>query len=251
MGTDEGVWAEVERRGQPVRAEARMSAEAAVVEHRHLLTNIGITAVWHPLWVLLAGEADAGMGAIAERLDGRAATAAQRHLRPRRDALSQPVDKGVGIGQQVGAIQRGLDGMAQLGLHLFQLGDFGRDVTRTIRWRKLAGQILQRGGRLLDLGWNARVQAQLCRGHGQLPESLAEEHPGRLFVWQEVNITIVAKAWPCRATRQPDTIYRQLRQRLGEWANDGRHESQRGSREVFELGLRLLGVGKEAQQDQQ
>ena len=214
IGIDEGVLAEEEHRGQPVRAEASMGAEAAVVEHSHLLTNVGITAVRDPLWILLAGEADAGMGAIAERLIGRAATAAQRHLRPRRDALAQPGQQGVGIGHQVGATQRGLDGTTQLGLHLFQLGDFGCDATRTIRRRKLAGQVLQRGRGFLDLSRKARVQAELRRKFRQLPESLTEEHPGRRLVRQQVNVTVVAKARARGLARPPGTIYRQLRERL-------------------------------------
>src|SRR5207248_4192651 len=72
-----------------------------------------------------------------------------------------------------------------------------------------------------------------------------------LLVRQEMYIAVVAKARTRGPPRQRGTINRQLRQRLTERTDDGRHQSQRGSREVFELGLRLLGVGKEAQQYQQ
>gem|GEM_PF-4214618 len=86
---DKGFLSQAKGRRQIVRAKAGVRTDPAIVENRDLLTNIRVALVRHPVGFLLAGEPDASMGSIAERLDGRAAAAAQRHLRPRWDALAQ------------------------------------------------------------------------------------------------------------------------------------------------------------------
>jgi len=106
---NKGFLAQAKDRRQVVCAQAGVRTDPAIVENRDLLTDIRVAPVRHAVRLFLAGEADAGMGAIAERLDGRAAAPAQGHLRARRDALSSRVLQVCGVGHQVGAIERGLD----------------------------------------------------------------------------------------------------------------------------------------------
>src|SRR5947199_241222 len=76
---DKGFLAKEEDRCQVVCAKAGVCTDSAIVENRDLLTNVRVAPVRHAVRLLLAGEADARVGSIAERLDGRAAAPAEGH----------------------------------------------------------------------------------------------------------------------------------------------------------------------------
>src|SRR5260370_9806669 len=80
-GGHERLGARAEHRGQPVRAQPRVLADAAVVEDRQFLALIGVAPVGDPLGILGVAEADPGMAAVAPGLDRRLAAAAERQLR--------------------------------------------------------------------------------------------------------------------------------------------------------------------------
>jgi hypothetical protein len=66
---------------QPGGAQPGMLAQAPVVVDRDLLPGVGVAAVGDPAGVLAAGEPDAGVAAVAQRLDRRGAAPAQRLFR--------------------------------------------------------------------------------------------------------------------------------------------------------------------------
>src|ERR1022692_1965914 len=67
-GGHERLLAGAEHGGEPVRAQARVLAYAAVIEDGQLLAGIGVTPVRDPLGVPGAGEAAAGVAAVTQRL---------------------------------------------------------------------------------------------------------------------------------------------------------------------------------------
>jgi hypothetical protein len=110
VGVDKRVLALVEDRRQGVRTEAGVLADAAIVEDCNPRADVGVAVVRHAIGRLCAGEAHARMGAIAEPLDGRAAAAAERHLRARREALAPRLLQVSGVRHQIGPVERHLNG---------------------------------------------------------------------------------------------------------------------------------------------
>jgi len=127
-GGDEGFLALAEDGRQLAGAISRVLAGAAVVEDGDLLPGVGVAPVGDPARVLGGGEPGGGVAAVAQRLDLRAAAAAQRQLRPHAHRLAQPVDQAADAGDQVGAIGHRLDTRAESGLQRRQLRQpaFGR-----------------------------------------------------------------------------------------------------------------------------
>src|SRR5262249_58705434 len=74
----ERLGAGVEDGGQPVGAKPGVLADAAVVVDHDLLAVVDVAPVGYPLRVLSVGKAGPGAAAVAERLDRRVATPAQR-----------------------------------------------------------------------------------------------------------------------------------------------------------------------------
>ena len=81
-----------------------MLAGAAVIEDGHLLAGIAVAPVRHPVAILGPGKAVPGVGAVAERLELRAAAPAQGQLRAHRLRLAQPVAEVARVGHQVWAV---------------------------------------------------------------------------------------------------------------------------------------------------
>ena len=61
---------------QPIGAEPGVGADAAVVGHGDLQADVGVEPVGDPFGILAVGEADIGMGAVAEWLGRRLPAAA-------------------------------------------------------------------------------------------------------------------------------------------------------------------------------
>lgn len=81
VGIDPRLGPHPPHRGQARRAEPGMGAGAPVVADRDRLALVGVEPVGHPFRRRVVGEADAGMGPVAERLAlGRAAPAQVDHL---------------------------------------------------------------------------------------------------------------------------------------------------------------------------
>ena len=121
LGATKGSY-RAEHGAEPVSAQAGVLADAAVIEDRDLLTRIGIPLVRHPVRVLGAGKAVAGVRPVAERLHRRAAAPAQGQLRRQGQPLPERRPHGADVGDQVGA--RGdLDRRREGGLELLQGGD--------------------------------------------------------------------------------------------------------------------------------
>jgi hypothetical protein len=142
-GGHERLRAGPEHGREPVGAQPRMLAGAAVVEDGHLLAGVAVALVRHPARILGPGEADPGVRTVAERLDLRAAAPAQGHLRPGRQPLAEPVAELARVGHQVRAVLGDLDLRIEPGLQLRQCGE---PIRRGAGLGQADGQVLQ-GGR--------------------------------------------------------------------------------------------------------
>jgi len=176
-GGDERFLALAEDGRQPAGAISRVLAGAPVVEDGHLLPGVGVAPVRDPAGVFGAGEPDGCVAAIAQWLDFRAAAAAQRQLRPHAHRLAQPVDQGMGAGDQVRAISHDPDTRIQSGLQRAQLREaaFGR-----ARAGRSDSQVLQRRGGLGKLRQARRPGPQRGRGAGQFPQLVTTAGRGRM-----------------------------------------------------------------------
>jgi len=170
-GGDERLAAPVEDRRQPVGAETGMLAGAPVVQDGDLLPGVAITVVGNPVRLFRAGESGPGVRAVAPRFYRRRAAAAQGHLRAGGQGLAQPVMYAAGIGDQVRPVGRHLDSRLQPGLERPQLGEPG------LGCRVLGvadGQVLQRCGRLRQLGLVRMLGQQCSRRAGHVPQRLVK-----------------------------------------------------------------------------
>ena len=163
-GSDERLLAAVEDGGEPVGAQARVLAGASVVEDGHLLTHVGVPPVRDPAGVLGVGEADLGVGAVAEGLELRATAATERHLRPHRQGPAEPVVEAARVGHQIGAVGGRLDLGGQSRLQGLELG---QELGRVGRLSQLDRQVLQRRGGLDELRRIAEPDPELGRGPRQ------------------------------------------------------------------------------------
>ena len=164
---DERLLTEVEHRGEPVGAQPGVLAQAAVVQHRYLLADIGVAPVGDPVRVLNVGEADAVAGAVAGRLDPGFAASAQRHQRPGRDGHAEVVVQVRGVHRQVRAVREDLDLLVPSRLQRRQLGEPGR---RRSLLCQSDGEVLQGCRGLSQLRHFQVVTAQRGGGPGQLPQ---------------------------------------------------------------------------------
>jgi hypothetical protein len=142
-------------------------AQAAVVQHRYLLADVGVALVGDPVRVLSVGEADAVAGAVAGRLDLGFAAPAQRHQRPGRDGHAEVVVQVRGVRRQVRAVREDLNLLVPSRLQRRQLGEPGR---RRGLLCQSDGQVLQGCRSLSQLRHFQVVTAQHGGGPGQLPQ---------------------------------------------------------------------------------
>lgn len=88
---DEGLAVGVEDVLESVAAEARVRAEAAIVEDRQLQAVMAVPSVGHAVRVFGAAESNVPVAAVAEWLQLRLAAAAERELRSCRQGDAKPV----------------------------------------------------------------------------------------------------------------------------------------------------------------
>ncbi len=241
----------MEDRRQFVGAEAGVLADAAVVLDGRGRAFVAVEPVRHAPVQLGAGEADPRVGAVAERLVGRAAAAAQRHVGPAGQRLAARVGQPLDPGHQVRAVVLGRDAQRRTVFERDELGLLGGRVPRPVGRREADRQLFERRRGLADLRREARLGAQLRRVHGQIAQPLAEEHPGRALVREQMHVAVVAEARPGGDARHAGRVHRQLGERLAQRPQHDRHRAQRRARQQCPLVVVLLGVGEEAQQHQQ
>ena len=103
-----------------VGAEAGVLADAAVVEDRHLLADVGVAAIGMAVGVLVAAEADLRVRPVAEWFGLRFPATAKRCLWWHWDRLAEPVPDVMRVGHEVGAVVGDADLLGQPGLELVQ-----------------------------------------------------------------------------------------------------------------------------------
>jgi hypothetical protein len=130
-------------------------------------------AVADALRILLVREAVLEVRSIAEGFERRRPTSAERHLWQGIERSSEPVQKPVGVGHQVGAVSRGSDRRGDFRLDRLQLGKPVARGVRIGREREAVGEILQGRGRFEQLVRRIELGPQLRRLPGELPEAVS------------------------------------------------------------------------------
>ena len=97
-----------------------MLADAAVVEDRYLLADVGVAAIGMAIGVLVAAEADLRVRPVAEWFGLRFPATAKRCLWWHWDRLAEPVPDVMRVGHEVGAVVGDADLLGQPGLELVQ-----------------------------------------------------------------------------------------------------------------------------------
>lgn len=144
---DERVGIRAEHRPDAVAAETRVGARPPVVQDGERKPRVDILAVRRARGILGAGEADAGVAAVAERLRRRRAAAAERHQRARGDGLPEPV---VHCGDVRGDVRPVVADRDLLGYVSHRRAQRGEEVAGCVG--SVDRQVLQRGGRFAHRG---------------------------------------------------------------------------------------------------
>ena len=125
---------------------------------------MGVAAVGHALGALLIGEPDPSMAAVAVGLELRSAAPAQRELWRNGQLAAEPVSHRARIRGQVRPVASGPDLALEPGLQLAQFGERGLRRFVSVGGDETTRELLQRRGRLEQLG--------RCRAHGAEPRGL-------------------------------------------------------------------------------
>jgi hypothetical protein len=162
---------------QSVGAEARVLADAPVVEDRHLLADVGVAPVGNAVRILVVGKAGLRVATVAERLDLRGPAATESHRGPSLHGPAERVEHAVGVRRQIRPVVRDLDLRHERSLH-------GLELCKAIgsgALREIEGELLQGRGRLGQVRVIWPRDAGIRRRKCQPPEFVGDTGAGSVF----------------------------------------------------------------------